>query len=130
MQPVYKVPVTIARGEPMQSPEDVAAMLRLHECGWGAKRIARELGISKNTVKRYLREGGWTPYAAPQRAKALDGVGGLAQGAVSPSPRQRGGGAARAESRACDHGEPADGGAGLGTVSTGTGGRGAGDGAL
>lgn len=73
-QLVSKVPVTIRRGEPMQSPEDVAAMLRLHECGWGAKRIARELGVSKNTVKRYLREGGWTPYSAPQRAKALDGL--------------------------------------------------------
>jgi len=74
MQPVYKVPVTISRGEPMQSPEYVAAMLRLHECGWGAKRIARELGVSKNTVKRYLREGGWRAYSAPQRPKALDGL--------------------------------------------------------
>jgi hypothetical protein len=28
----------------MQSPEDVAAMLRLKACGWGTKRIADELG--------------------------------------------------------------------------------------
>jgi transposase len=73
-QGVYKALVTIMRGEPMQSPEDVAAMLRLHECGWGAKRIARELKISKNTVKRYLREGGWRAISAPRRAKALDGL--------------------------------------------------------
>lgn len=74
-QSVYKAPVTMRRGEAMQSPEDVAAMLRLHECGWGAKRIARELGVSKNTVKRYLRAGGWAQYAAPRRARALEGLG-------------------------------------------------------
>lgn len=73
-QSVYKVPVTIRRGEAMHSPEDVAAMLRLKSCGWGARRIARELGVSKNTVKRYLREGGWSPYSAPRRARALDGL--------------------------------------------------------
>lgn len=38
MQTVYKVPVTSVRGEPMQSPEDVAAMLRLQDCGWGRSR--------------------------------------------------------------------------------------------
>ena len=41
----------------MQDPEDVAVILQLHKKGWGSKRIARELGISKNTVKRYLRAG-------------------------------------------------------------------------
>jgi hypothetical protein len=30
----------------MVEPEAVAAMLRLKELGWGAKRIARELGVS------------------------------------------------------------------------------------
>lgn len=40
----------------------------------GAKQIARALGVSKNTVKRYLRAGGWTPYTAPRRARALDGL--------------------------------------------------------
>ena len=46
----------------MEKPEDVAAMLRLHAAGWGKKRIAAELGCSKNTVKRYLENGGWKPY--------------------------------------------------------------------
>jgi hypothetical protein len=46
------------RGEPMREPEDVSAMLRFHELSWGAKRIAAELGVSRNTVRRYLRQGG------------------------------------------------------------------------
>ena len=41
------------RREAMLEPEDVSAMLRLNELGWGAKRIARELGVSRNTVRRY-----------------------------------------------------------------------------
>lgn len=55
----------------METPEDVAAMLRLSQAGWGAKTIARELGCSKNTVKRYLSLGGWQPYAGGQRRTAL-----------------------------------------------------------
>lgn len=59
----------------MQDPEDVAVMLRLHAKGWGSKRIARELGVSKNTVKRYLRAGGYVPYGGPEgREKVLDGL--------------------------------------------------------
>jgi DNA-binding NarL/FixJ family response regulator len=41
----------------IQAPEEVQTMLSLAAKGWGAKRIARELGCSKNTVKRYLRAG-------------------------------------------------------------------------
>ncbi len=58
----------------MLEPEEVTAMLRLNELGWGAKRIARELGISRNTVKDYIAAGGWTPYQQPERKKALDGL--------------------------------------------------------
>jgi hypothetical protein len=57
----------------MLEPEEVSAILRLSELGWGGKRIARELGISRNTVKDYIAAGGWTPYRQPQRQKALDG---------------------------------------------------------
>ena len=56
----------------MHTPEDVQAMLKLASMGWGAKRIAAELGCSRNTVKRYLRQGGWQPYQAPTRAGVLD----------------------------------------------------------
>lgn len=56
----------------MQTPEDVQAMLKLASLGWGAKRIAAELGCSRNTVRRYLRQGGWEPYRPPARGGCLD----------------------------------------------------------
>jgi transposase len=59
----------------MQTPEDVAHMLRLERTGMGIKAIAVELGCSKNTVKRYLRAGGWRPYKKHARKTALDGLG-------------------------------------------------------
>jgi transposase len=63
-----------ARGQQMRTSEDVAAMLRLSRMGWGSKRIARELGISQNTVKRYLEANGVVPYRQPRRGRALDGL--------------------------------------------------------
>jgi transposase len=57
----------------MLEPDEVSAMLRLNELGWGSKRIARELGVSRNTVKEYIAAGGWTPYRQPQRKTALEG---------------------------------------------------------
>ena len=59
----------------MQTPEDVAQMLRLERSGMGIKAIAVAMGCSKNTVKRYLRAGGWAPYRAPARKAALHGLG-------------------------------------------------------
>jgi transposase len=61
------------RGEAMKTPDDVAAMLRLKACGWGIKRIARELGCSHHTVKHYVAAGGVVPFKVPRRAKMLDG---------------------------------------------------------
>lgn len=58
----------------MQTPEDAAQMLRLKGSGLGVKAIARQMGCSKNTVRRYLRAGGWLPYKAPGRRGALDGL--------------------------------------------------------
>jgi transposase len=49
--------------ELLKEPEAVAAMLRLRTLGWVSKHIARELGCDRRTVKRYLRLGGWAPYA-------------------------------------------------------------------
>ena len=62
------------RGEVMLEPEAVAAMVRLKELGWGTKRIARELGANRGTVKRYLAAGGWQPFKSPERKKRLDGL--------------------------------------------------------
>lgn len=41
----------------MVEPEVVRQMQQLREMGWGAKRIAAELGVARNTVRRYLRGG-------------------------------------------------------------------------
>jgi len=58
----------------MKTPDDIAAMVRLKELGWGTKRIARELRCSRNTVKRWLSHGGWEPYAEVSRSRRLDGL--------------------------------------------------------
>lgn len=58
----------------MKSPEDVSVMLRLHQLGWGSKRIAKELGVSRNTVKKYLDQGGYQAYKQPERRGALAGL--------------------------------------------------------
>lgn len=50
------------RREAMLEPDEVTAMLRLRKLGWGSKRLAREFGCSRTTVKRYLGAGGWQPY--------------------------------------------------------------------
>jgi len=61
------------RGQVMKTPDDVAAMVRLKVCGWGIKRIARELGCSHHTVKHYVAAGVVVPFKSPERAKTLDG---------------------------------------------------------
>jgi transposase len=58
----------------MQTPEDVQAMLKLASLGWGSKRIAAEMGCSRNTVRNYLRQGGWQPYQSPKRRSRLQGL--------------------------------------------------------
>ena len=64
-----------SRRHDMKTPDDVVAIVRLHQLGWGSKRIAAELGIARNTVKRYIRDGGWSPYRQPARERSLDEVG-------------------------------------------------------
>ena len=58
----------------MLEPDDVSAMLRLKALGWGARRIAAELGCSRTTARRWLREGAWRRPPPPSRSKALDGL--------------------------------------------------------
>jgi transposase len=41
----------------MVEQEVVRRMRALAEAGWGHKRIAREVGVARNTVRRYLRAG-------------------------------------------------------------------------
>lgn len=66
----------LAQGVEMLQPDEVAAMVRLHELGWGSKRLSREFGCARNTVRRYLRQGGHVAYSRPRRGSVLDGLQG------------------------------------------------------
>jgi transposase len=55
----------------MLAPQEVQRMLALQAQGWGAKRISKELGCSRNTVREYLRSGGWKPMDVSGRASIL-----------------------------------------------------------
>jgi DNA invertase Pin-like site-specific DNA recombinase len=54
----------------MNEPDEVAAVVRMHALGWGSRRIARELGISRNTVERFLAWGGCVVYCRSEGAGA------------------------------------------------------------
>src|ERR1700738_2377173 len=43
-------------GDTMKQPEVVEQILHLGARGWKVKRISRELGVSRNTVRRYIRQ--------------------------------------------------------------------------
>ena len=74
-QKIHLPKITIRKGDTMQTPEAVAAMRRLYELGWGLRRIAGELGCSRNTVKGHLGDGGWRPYRSPERRRTLGALG-------------------------------------------------------
>ena len=57
----------------MRTPDEVAAILRLHGLGWGTRRIAAEVGCSRETVQRYLAAGGWASCRVPARPGVLAG---------------------------------------------------------
>lgn len=56
----------------MVEPEVVRRMRQLSELGWGAKRIALEVGVARNTVRRYLRGGESAGVQLRPGARALD----------------------------------------------------------
>lgn len=60
----------------MVLPAEVENILALHQAGWPVKAIVRELGFSRNTVRRYIAAGGWVEYKNPERPGVLDGLGG------------------------------------------------------
>jgi len=55
------------------TPEEVMVMRQLLQRGWSRRRIAAELGISRNTLNRYLTLGQWKPYICANRSGQLDG---------------------------------------------------------
>mgnify|MGYP002785507832 CR=1 FL=1 len=54
-------------GDAMLIPEVVDRILTLSSMGLGKKAIAKELGISSRTARRYLSQKGWQPYKSPKR---------------------------------------------------------------
>jgi hypothetical protein len=66
--------VSDAQGIEMLQPDEVATMVQLSALGWGAKRLAREFGCGRNTVRRYLRACGPVACAKRRRATAFDGL--------------------------------------------------------
>jgi transposase len=58
--------------ESMLGAELVREMVARRERGEGIKRIARELGMDRKTVKRWLRLGAWQPRQRQRRARQLD----------------------------------------------------------
>jgi len=57
---------------PMLDPEVVSRIRLLHRMGWGTKRIAREVGAARNSVRRYLREGAAAEKQERPGARTLD----------------------------------------------------------
>lgn len=62
---------TIAAEVTMVTPEVVRQIRTLAQLGWGTKRIAHELGIARNTVKRYLRGGAEAEAQVRPEARSL-----------------------------------------------------------
>ena len=52
----------------MLGTELVREMVARRERGEGIKRIARELGVDRKTVKRWLKLGAWQPRQPQRRA--------------------------------------------------------------
>jgi transposase len=57
---------------PMLEAEAVRQMRELAARGWGAKKIAKELGLARNTVRRYLRGGPAAEVQERPAARCLD----------------------------------------------------------
>ena len=61
-----------AEVQPMVEPVVVRQIRVLASRGWGAKRISRELGLARNTVRRYLRRGSAAEQQERPRRRRLD----------------------------------------------------------
>lgn len=55
----------------MLEPEVVRQVRQLAGHGWGSRRISRELGVARNTIKRYLRGGEAAERQERPRARLL-----------------------------------------------------------
>ena len=51
-----------SRDSALETPEDVLMILGLTPADWGRRRVAKQLGCSPETVRKYRRQGGWETY--------------------------------------------------------------------
>lgn len=58
----------------IKQQDEISTMVNLCSCGWKLRAISRELGISRNTVKKYIRNEGAQEYRKPERSSILDGL--------------------------------------------------------
>jgi hypothetical protein len=61
------------RRQTMRTPDEVAAMQRLHAPGRGTRQIAAEIGGHREMMQRYLAAGGRAPCRVPMRRGVLSG---------------------------------------------------------
>jgi transposase len=61
------------QGAEMLGSDGVREIFTLRRLGWGIKRIARELGLARNTVRDWLRKGANRTYAGPAKRPLLGG---------------------------------------------------------
>jgi transposase len=61
------------QGDSMLQPVDVERILCLYQLGWGSKRISKEIGISRQTVRKYLKAKCWKP-PVPRNTRKLAGL--------------------------------------------------------
>ena len=61
-----------AAGERMLGADLVGEMVARKDRGAGIKQIARELGVDRKTVRRWLKLGAWQPRQVQRRARQLD----------------------------------------------------------
>ena len=60
----------------MIETNDAVKIVLLHGQGLSIRHIAREMSVSRNTIRKYLRNGGVVEYHSPQRRKGvLNGEG-------------------------------------------------------
>ncbi|GHT02548.1 hypothetical protein AGMMS50276_32500 [Synergistales bacterium] len=57
-----EVKIKSAGDAEMKNREEILEVIRLHNLGWGTRRIAGELEISRETAKKYIRNGGRVEY--------------------------------------------------------------------
>lgn len=61
------------RRSEVHTPEEVEEMLSLHEKGHSIRSLAKRPGWSRNTVRKYIRDG-YQPFKTRNRKRALDGL--------------------------------------------------------